>query len=121
MEAPCNSDRDSHGEEERKEVNFDFRTCIVDSPRLLSRAALKISPQLPTLIDSTSLFEKMKTINTTINRLNRPRTLPSTYSCLEMDRRRYYKSIKRKRAKDICLHLEFIRETPFICRSEDIA
>jgi hypothetical protein len=31
--------------------------------------------QIPTVIDSTSLFDKMKTVNTTTNRLNRPRTL----------------------------------------------
>ena len=72
MEAPYNSHENSD-EEGRP---FEFEASVLNSPRLLTRAVLKLPKGPQSVMDSTSTFPYMKELNSSarFDRLTRPRT-----------------------------------------------
>ena len=84
MEPPCNSSDSDIEESKNPNTVFNVNSCLMDSPRILSRSVLKIPEKSPVILDSIPTFGKMKTENITSTRLTRPRKLFIIYSNLEM-------------------------------------
>jgi len=91
MDAPFNTVlSDGENEEDAKVQKFEFEEDMTDSPRLIARAALKVSKEPHFIADSIPTFAEMKSLNSNgrFDRITRPRIFleRAMNSGMEMDK-----------------------------------